>query len=249
MQPVNLGGELRRVLKNADPLKIPDIDVDVRLNDLECFVSQKSLKLLFAILNENLNEGGGPPPPPTTTKKPPAALHPPSGEADRVSLSKRLSIGGGIKSTHQGSYRKLSMPQIIQEESEAAAVAPEFPERVNMKLFVDLKRIKLIIVELTSNKEAANSTAVDDDVPNVSASSLSSSSGDESGKQLRIRRVNNNAYKIVDFSSLEIQDIDFDYAKHDDLSWLAVFKMKELHLNDIRPDSNLAVKEYVLLEV
>lgn len=229
MQPVNLTGELMRTLKNADPQHVADIDVKVQLLDLECFISQKSLKLLFAILNENLNEGS---PPPVVvqshTKK--------TIDFDRYSIggNKRLSITAPKPASSVA--RRPSLPPPIHEES-TEDVLGQSPDRVNIKLFVDLKRIKLIIVELISNNDTAKT------VDNADKDALVDiSEDDKNTKELRIKRIN-NAYRIIDFSHLEIQDIDFDYVKHNDLSWLAIFKMKEMHLNDIRPDSNLAVKE------
>ena len=45
------------------------------------------------------------------------------------------------------------------------------------------------------------------------------------------------------FSLLQISHLLFDYKKFEAGSWDAIFKMKALKLNDLRPDSNLAVKE------
>lgn len=270
MLPVNLSGELKRSLTNADPQHIPDLDIKVQLNDLECSISQKSLKLLFAILNENLNEGTPPPsqPPSATTGQVSTRRN---WDEDLRSLAagsiKRLSIPSfaspGLSSSKQANVaaaRQISMPPAIREETSSVDSSDDNPptksannltDRVNIKLFVDLKRIKLIIVELTSNKEAAAAAVAAAEPVEVrdsaSGGALVDISDDVDGgdgkKELTIRRISNNAYKIVDFSHLEIQDIDFDYVKHDDLSWLAIFKMKEMRLNDIRPDSNLAVKE------
>lgn len=259
MLPVNLSGELKRSLTNADRQHIPDLDIKVQLNDLECSISQKSLKLLFAILNENLNEGTPPPAPPSTGQVPPRR----NWDEDLRSLAagsiKRLSIPSfaspGTSKQANLAARQISMPPAIREETSSVDSSDEHPpksannltDRVNIKLFVDLKRIKLIIVELTSNKEAAavDPVEVRDSASGGALVDISDDANDDGGgkKELTIRRISNNAYKIVDFSHLEIQDIDFDYVKHDDLSWLAVFKMKEMRLNDIRPDSNLAVKE------
>lgn len=264
MQPVNLSGELKRTVTNADRENIPDLDIQVQLNDLECSISQKSLKLLFAILNENLNEGSTQSPQSGPLNAPPLRRNWDEDLRSLTgSLTKRLSIP---LATSKHSARQISMPPVIREETESnnsdpdashthkhGPATPPVSDRVNIKLFVDLKRIKLIIVELTSNKEAAASGGPVEVNESVSGGALVDISDEADAttnlsspiekKELTIRHINNNAYKIVDFSHLEIQDIDFDYVKRDDLSWLALFKMKEMRLNDIRPDSNLAVKE------
>lgn len=237
MQPVNLTGELKRALKNADPQSLPDLDIKVQLLDLECFVSQKSLKLLFTILNENLNEGNTAANSNQANATKRRALSPIMEEDDRYSIGNRFSIQPlGPRLSPRHSLRPASQPHTLKEEPN---------DRLNMKLYVDLKRIKLIIVELISNKAANKYTSIPDNSDNKAAAPVATSSDSplNEKRELKIRRINNDAYKIINFSHFEIQDIDFDYAKNDNLSWLAVFKMKELHLNDIRPDSNLAVKE------
>lgn len=204
MQPVNISGELKRVLKNADPQNIPDIDINVGLNDLECCLSQKSLRLVFSILNENLNEGN-------------------LNTAEKATVKKNKEENANKRASFAGGANKRSSILIPSLQNVSTA-----NPRTNMKLFFDLKRIKLIIVELTSNKEQP--------IDNSSNELISQDS-------MELKKKTTNTYTIIDFSHLEIQDIDFIYEKKDDLSWIAVFKMKELHLNDIRPDSNLAVKE------
>lgn len=204
MQPVNISGELKRVLKNADPQNIPDIDINVGLNDLECCLSQKSLRLVFSILNENLNEGN-------------------LNTAEKATVKKNKEENANKRASFAGGTNKRSSILIPSLQNVSTA-----NPRTNMKLFFDLKRIKLIIVELTSNKEQP--------IDNSSNELISQDSTE-------LKKKTTNTYTIIDFSHLEIQDIDFIYEKKDDLSWIAVFKMKELHLNDIRPDSNLAVKE------
>jgi hypothetical protein len=217
MQQVNMSGQLKRTLKNFDPSNLPDIDIFAQLNDMECFMSLKSAKLLFAILNENLNESSLDQT--SAPKKQEDELHASS------SASKRASIQPNSQQV-KPSIKRGSLANIKEIEV----------DRINMQLIVDLKRIKLIIVELISNKDAnsASSGAIVDIVK----------SDDDLIKpdQINIQRMN-NSYKIINFGHLEIQDVDFNYYKNENLSWYAEFKMKELKLNDVRPDSNLAVKE------
>jgi len=57
--------------------------------------------------------------------------------------------------------------------------------------------------------------------------------------------VNNQTHlkEAVDFSLLLISRIEFNFLKYNSVQWDAFFKMKALRLSDLRPESNLAVKE------
>ena len=217
MQQINLSGRLKRTLKNSDPLNVPDLDIFAQLNDLECFMSLKSAKLLFAILNENLNEA---------SQDQTATAHKKLEDEPHAALPehKRTSIYPNPQQT-KSHVRRASLPSIKEIQQTA--------DRINMKLIVDLKRIKLIIVELISIKAGSSSNGAILDMEKPSDGQTNNS------KQLRI----NNPYKIINFGLLEIQDVHFNYFKNVNLSWYAQFKMKDLKLNDVRPDSNLAVKE------
>ena len=57
--------------------------------------------------------------------------------------------------------------------------------------------------------------------------------------------VNSQTYlkEAVDFSLLLISRVEFNFLKYNSIQWDAFFKMKALSLSDLRPESNLAVKE------
>lgn len=57
IEPINLNAIVKRII-NGSPLRFTaDLDVMVNLNDPRMIVCLKSAKLLFAILDEKLNEG------------------------------------------------------------------------------------------------------------------------------------------------------------------------------------------------
>jgi hypothetical protein len=53
--PMNLKSVVKRTLTTNN--FTPDLEISLKLANLECLISLQSAKLLFAILNENLNEG------------------------------------------------------------------------------------------------------------------------------------------------------------------------------------------------
>ncbi len=53
--PMNLKSIVKRTLTTNN--LTPDLEISLKLANLECLISLQSAKLLFAILNENLNEG------------------------------------------------------------------------------------------------------------------------------------------------------------------------------------------------
>jgi hypothetical protein len=57
VSPISLISKIKRPIRNLEPSRFADLAIHAQINNLECTVSLKSAKLLFAILNENLNEG------------------------------------------------------------------------------------------------------------------------------------------------------------------------------------------------
>jgi len=176
--PINLTATLIRTLNESKTL--PDLNISIELSNLDSSLSLITLKLIFAILDENLNEGLDHSEAKVLVENRPISWH-----SDKSKIIK--------KSDHL-------------EETDLKRADNEDSDRVNLELHVILSQIILKIVELK------------DKGPNLTK-------------------------QKIDFSLLKISKVYFDYYKKMNSSWDAFFKMRALHLNDTRPDSNLAVKE------
>ncbi len=179
--PINFTATLIRTLNESKTL--PELKFSLGLSNLDSSISLVTLKLLFAILDENLNEGIDQR---QAEEEDVAQSRPNSWSSENLKVAKRQDMSG---------------------EGEEQILASSNNEKVSMELHVVLNQIILKIVELKSTGGSGSSV------------------------------------ETVDFSLLKISKVDFNYYKRMNSSWDAYFKMRALHLNDTRPDSNLAVKE------
>jgi hypothetical protein len=206
-EPINLVSKVKRTLTNLEEDVLPDLEISVSLKDLKCMISLKSAKLLFAILDENLNEG----------------LNNKNGEKPTVST--------GTESQSNKKTTKNKPESNIRGENEQALItSTNEKDRVTMKIHVDVNRIKLIVVELKKIKENSLQRVKDDSISTILDSS-------------KYQSTQNTIYSQVNFSQLEIDEILFNFIQNKFDSWSLDLKLRDLNLTDLRPDSNLAVKE------
>ena len=179
IEPMNLKSTIKRNLTTNS--NSPDLEIFLNLTDFKCIISLQSAKLLFAILNENLNEGL-------------------SKSSEQQQQTIEIVSVKSDKTTTKVKNNNSLVP--VSEASNR--------DKLTLKLIVELNKIKLIIVEQKTLQ--------------VIAEPLTPT--------------------YQDFSLLQISKVLFDFNKYEaDGRWNAMFKMKALKLNDLRPDSNLAVKE------
>ena len=134
------------------------------------------------------------------------------------SAEDRLSIFNG--STHETKSINESTKIIpIKKQDDHVVVSTSL--RQSLRITIDLKEIKLVIVEFSKS-------------PLTLERSVSAQNGNQS--------MNSKGNQVF-FSDFRIKEIDFEYIKEERNYWFAELKMKELVLNDVRPNSNLAVKE------
>ncbi|CAF0714006.1 unnamed protein product [Brachionus calyciflorus] len=211
MNPISLNCKALMPVINLEPDKYADLDIYVQLNDVELMVSKKTAKLLFAILDENLNEG--------------------------------------IKSREE-----MAPKEVVKKIDDKKDDKP-VRDRINFKMYLDLNQIKLIIIELKQvpkqissgeskrNLDVLSSGSKDDYSVYLSVKSQSAIQSnvdsDVSSKSTWSKTMSNRSF----FSHFEIQSIKFKFVKNENTSWRADLNMRSLVLNDVRPDSNLAVKE------
>jgi hypothetical protein len=140
--------------------------------------------------------------------------------------------------------------------------------RVNLKINLELNKIKVVIVEIKRKASLATTGSLareDSTIPaNLNhhqqqqqqhgagrGSLKTSASFDTVTNNLNsvAALIMSSASKFTPFGLLEIQDTLFDFASNENSTWLANLKFRALNVNDLRPDSNLAVKEYVLINI
>ena len=205
-EPINLVSKIKRTLTNLEEDILPDLEINVSLQDLKCMISLKSAKLLFAILDENLNEG----------------------------LNNKNNTEKQTISTESQSSKKTPKNKPESNDRNGNEIAfitnPNEKDRVTMKIHVDVNRIKLIIVELKKIKENSLQRTKDDSFSTILDSS-------------KYGPTQNTIYSQVNFSQLEIDEILFNFIQNKFDSWSLDLKLRDLNLTDLRPDSNLAVKE------
>lgn len=225
VDPVNLTARIQRTVKNLDKQSIPDIEISAVIVNLDSRISLKTARLLFAILNENLNEGLQQTPALEEKKSPAAAT--------------TTSV------TNQNKPGTSKLPNILEEEDEKENGVKS--NRVSMKINLELKKIRVSVVE---SARTATSSSTKSDAGNTSGnvSNLTTSPTNQSLDLANssINNSNNSANfssKFVNFSLLQIEDIQVDFSSRENKSWLANLKLKALSVFDTRPDSNLAVKE------
>ena len=173
VEPVNLSATCRRAL--TETVTLPDLKISFFLSNLVTIVSLVSAKLLFAILDENLNEG--------------------------ISQNAQVIVRASTRKSIETVVEPVSKKQPILNQ-EINVKDDAISKRLDLELHMLMNQIVLKIVILKTDLLSDN------------------------------------------FSDMEISQVDFNYFKYVNGEWDAYFKMKALHLNDTRPDSNLAVKEY-----
>ena len=196
IEPINLNATVKRMINGSPSRFTADLDVLVNLNDPRMIVSLKSAKLLFAILDENLNEG----------------LSKPSVDV-AAEISSKIDASSQVLDLEKANKAKKLPKKEATKEPDSSS------DNLFIKLKVEMKKMKLIIVELKAN-QTTGSKLKDLNVPSSPA-----------------------VLNQVNFSSLEVQEVFLIYDRYQNNSWNANFKMKALKLKDLRPDSNLAIKE------
>ncbi len=178
-KPVNVTAIVIRTITALDWSNLVKLKIKVEITNLDSCFSIVSAQLLFAILDENLNEG---------------LVGDIGNELTTASVKpSTVSI-------------KPSVPNKIEKIQELKSDGSK-----DMKIIIELKEIKIKIIEFLHK------------------------SPDKSKKK-----------ECIDFSQLLINRVEFTFLKHDSVEWDAIFKMKALYLKDLRPESNLAVKEMFL---
>jgi hypothetical protein len=241
--PVSLNANVVFPLKNLEEFKYADMEIQAKISNLDCTVSVKSIKLLFLILNENLNEG-------IRQKDEEAAA---AAAVVLKEIKHNQPAAAAAAAAAKNSSIDTDQIQILENKKEKKALR----NRSDFKMDLELNKIRVTIVEMRRRSS-----------PNVPPQSNANLSKDETFAPFGNNNLNNSnkksslndvrpsnstddkstkgtttLSKYEKFSLLEIQDILFNFDSNENKSWQAVFKMRALHVNDLRPDSNLAVKE------
>lgn len=177
-KPVNVTAIVIRTITALDWSNLVKLKIKVEITNLDSCFSIVSAQLLFAILDENLNEGF-------------------VGD-----IGNELTTASVKPST----VSIKPVPTKIEKVQELKSDGSK-----DMKIIIELKEIKIKIIEFLHK------------------------SPDKSKKK-----------ECIDFSQLLINRVEFTFLKYDSVEWDAIFKMKALYLKDLRPESNLAVKEMFL---
>ena len=226
VEPINMSAKVRRAMLNMCKAKLADMRISLRLDDLKCAFSVKSAKLMFAILDENLNEG--------------------------------MKASNINNNNNMPSDRRSQQPDPVSRRSTQPPPPPPKPapdsaadaNRVAMQVNVRLRRISLMIVELKKASLQSPTTAAAAAASGSQQQESSSFAGSEQQQQQQQQQSSwpnaAAAYRSVpvQFSHLQIDEIFFDYEKYESVAWALNLKLKDLFLKDVRPASNLAVKEY-----
>ncbi len=230
--PISLISNIKRPIKNLELNRFADLEIFAQINDLECTVSLKSAKLLFSILNENLNEG-------IQQRNLNSSTNSSAKESANFEQNNQTDA-----KTSEAVIEPVSPNQVSLSEGKEKA------NRVNLKINLELNKIKLVIVEikrrsgtLSKDDSSIMTNLRDNHAVSGKGSVKTSPSFDQSVTALAPVISNLLGGKFSNFGLLEIQDILFDFASNENNSWLANLKFRALNVNDLRPDSNLAVKE------
>ena len=220
IRPISLTSLIRMPINNAQSDQYADMDISASLKQVELVVSLNTAQLLFAILAENLNEG-------------------------TINKDNNLTLNEQPIVNNRKDNLNTNKEKMVQNEAKTS-------ERVTLKINFDLNEIKLIIVDfelkpmnrhrinsISSLSSSSKQHAIDSNSA-MSSTQMSSVENNNSKKTMP-----NNSTIITYFSHFEIQTICFNYLKRENSAWKADINMRSLVLNDVRPDSNLAVKEYV----
>jgi hypothetical protein len=114
----------------------------------------------------------------------------------------------------------------------------DMSSRPTLKIDIDLTEIKLVIVELFNKKSNDTTGSVSSASATLSASDVSTAK-----TTATLNSSKNLDYKVQTLSDFNIKQIKLVYLKRENNRWLCKLSLKEIYLTDIRPNSNLAVKQ------
>ena len=218
VHPISLISKIRRTVKNFEPQRLPDMKIFAQINNMDCTISLKSAKLIFAILNENLNEG--------------IQREKPKKDTTEAEINTIFDeVDEGTAETNSQALEQKETPSKAKSTKKNERI-----DRINLKIQLELSKIKVVIVEIRKKPTGA--------LIKEEAASLKDQKGISSSPSFD-KSIGHPLFasKFTNFGLLEIEDILLDFSSNENTSWKANLKLRALNVNDLRPDSNLAVKE------